>query len=154
MAGEMGWSVVAAWANAFGSTDLNSLGSGSNKMSTLTDPQYQNTGSGLFIQFEAFMGGSMTTTAGAALIVSAVPRMSDGTNWPTDLTGGNGVPIGNYPTAALQFYVGAANPHRQVSDIVPLPPGYYRFNALNRLGASMPSSGNMIRFQILTQAVS
>jgi hypothetical protein len=151
---DFSWYEVATWADAFGSSDLNSLGSGSNKMSTVADPQYQNTGSGLFIQFEATMGGTMTTTAGAALIVSAVPRMSNGSNWPSDLTNNNGVPVGNYPTVAMQFYVGAINPHRQQSVIVPIPPGYYRFNALNRLGAAMPSSGNMIRFRILTQRIS
>jgi hypothetical protein len=150
---DLGWKVVVDWTDAFASGDLNSLASGSHKMSTKSDPQLEITTAGLAIEFEVYMGGSMTTTAGAALIVTAVSRMSDGTNWPTDLTNNNGVPPGNYPSAAIQFYVGTVNPHRQQTRPVPIWPGYYRFNAQNRLGNNMPSSGNMVRYRILTQTV-
>lgn len=156
---DFGWKVVIDWTDAFASGDLSSLASGGNKMSTASDPQLEinpttpTNATALMIQFAAYMGGSMTTTAGAALIVTAVPRMPDNTNWPTDLVNNNGVPPDNFPKAAIQFYVGTVNPHRQVARPVPIWPGYYRFNAQNRLGNNMPSSGNMVRYRILTQTV-
>jgi hypothetical protein len=150
---DLSWYEVTAWADCFASGDLNSLANGSRKMSTLSDPQFNNTGASTFIQFEAYSGGSITVTAGSALIVQAVSRMSDGTNWPSDLVNNNETPLLNYPYAAIQFTAATLNPHRQQSDIVPIPPGYYRFCVVNRLGVALASSGNMVRFRTLTQRI-
>jgi hypothetical protein len=152
------WSPVAlTWTACFAAADLNSLANGSQITSSLTSPHLVNdTGNpATMILFEWIAGGSMSPSGTPTIIAGAVPLLSDGTNYAGGTDGATTAqhyPWFQYPHAAIPLRVMTVQ-DRQVAGPVPIWPGRYRFFAINRSGVSLPGSGNMIRYALLSGAI-
>lgn len=153
------WSPVAlTWNVCFAAADLNSLANGSQITSSLSSPHLTNdTGNpATMILFEFIPGSSFTPGNNATIIAGCVPLLSDGTNYASGTDGATAsqhYPWFQYPSAAITLRTGVTAVERQMAGPVPIWPGRYRFFAINRSGAALPSSANQIRYALLSGAI-
>lgn len=148
------WS-AEAWADAM-TTDLNSLANNGQITKTSATLDNETGAPYTLIEFEFTAGGSIAATSGALIIAGLVPLMSDGSNYPTGTDGtttANHYQRVNYPHCAISFQATTVNPFRQKGGPIPLPPGTFRFFAVNFLGAAFPASGNVLRYRRLRGSV-
>lgn len=143
-AGSGAYSVsVANWLT----TELNALGASSaNTLSTL-GAAFQNTNSMVYADIEFVAGGTFTPTAGAFIELWLL-RSLDGTNYPD---GSATVAPGRPPDATISVRAGTTITPRSDYPGLILPPGFYKPIARNQTNATLPATGNLIRFAMYTE---
>lgn len=87
-------------------------------------------------------------SAGGLLAFYLLPRSADGTTYPNSA---NGTGAANYPgisywKASITFRQ-ATLAHVGVSEVFPIPPGYFLFYVANRTGAALPGSATNMTCQ-------
>jgi hypothetical protein len=129
-------------------TELNSLAASSgNTLSTL-GPAVQNTNGMLFADLEFVAGGNFTPIAPAFIEVWALRSLDGGSNYED---GSSTVAPGRPRDIAIQVRAGTTITPRAGAGVrLELPPGYYKFIARNQTGATLPSSGNLLRAALYT----
>ena len=130
---------VANWLT----TELNALASSTgNTLSTL-GAAFQNTGGWIYADIEFLAGGTFTPTAGAFLEVWLLRSLDGGTSYED---GSATVAPGRLPDATIPVRAGTTiTPRAGMSGII-MPPGFYKPILRNTTGASLPATGNLLRF--------
>jgi hypothetical protein len=148
------WATPGAWAAGFGSSDMNSLANGSTAFSSLTAPQIDTTSSlELYVQFE-FVGGSISPSGPADVVVFAMPRDSANAAY---VDGEASATVANQPIwmqiphAVLGLRTKAASTQLVVGAPLLLPPNRYQLGLLNRSGVALASSGNQVNWRLLSE---
>ncbi len=146
------WSAPTAWADAFGSTNLDALAANSVKISTTTIDTRATREFG--IMFEFTTTSTMSPTGAADVVVMLLPVSSDGTNY---VDGEDGTTVANQPVfvnvphEVLGLRIKATSAQRVISQMIPVPPGLYKAALLNRSGVPLPATGNMVKYSLVSQ---
>lgn len=147
---------AGSWAAAFGSSDLNSLANGSTAHSSLTAPQIDTTSTKeLYFQAE-FVGGSISPTGAADVVVYLLPRDSADAAYvdgEATATAANQPIWMQYPHVIIGLRTKAATAQLAMSGMCVLPPGKYQVGLLNRAGVALASSGNQVNIRLITEAM-
>ena len=145
-----------AWNTMFGASDLNSLANGSFAFSTSpSDPQIDTSTSKEFYFQAEFVGGSISPTNAADVVVALVPRNAQDSAYSD---GEAGATVANhplwvqYPHVCIALRTKAASAQSAMSGLSLLPPGKYKVGLLNRAGVALASSGNQVRIRLLTES--
>jgi hypothetical protein len=151
MASNFLWGDYASSATNWLSTELNSLANSSgNVLSTLGasfNNGFSNSAGYIYADVEFFAGANYTPTAGGFIELWLL-RSIDGTNFDD---GSATIAPGRLPDVVIPVRAGASIRPRAVVAGVILPPGLYKPIARNQTGATLPASGNTIRFRPYTQ---
>lgn len=154
MASTFKWATPGAWAAGFAAADLNSCANGTTVLSTTSAPQVNNSSTlELYVQFE-FVGGSISPSGPADVVVFLLPLDSTGVNY---MDGEATATVANqpiwmqYPHAVIGLRTKAASTQLDMSGAVLLPPGQYKIGLLNRAGVSLAASGNQVNVRLLTE---
>lgn len=144
-AGSGAYSVsVANWLT----TELNSLAASSgNTLSTL-GAAFQNTNSMLYADVEFLAGGTLTPTAGAFVELWLLRSLDGGSTYED---GSATVAPGRPADLFISVRAGTTITPRAGGSGIILPPGFYKPIARNQVGATLPASGNLIRFAMYTE---
>lgn len=146
----------ATWTNGFGATDLNSLANGSQKTSTLTAPQIDNSTAGqLYVQFEVVLA-ALSPTAGASVIVVLIPETRTSGAYVAGTDGATvetQVRWQNYPYAIVALTQGASAAQTQRSVRVEVLNERYKVALINRAGTALAASGNQVAWRLVTENV-
>jgi hypothetical protein len=156
MASTFKWATPGAWAVAFGAADLNSLANGTTALSSLGAPQINNSTSlEYYAQFE-FVGGSISPSGPADVVVFLLPIDSAGAAYMDGEATGTvaNQPIWlQYPHAIIGLRTKATSAQLAQSGPAPtlIPPGQYKVGVLNRAGVALAASGNQVNWRLLTE---
>lgn len=135
---------VANWLT----TELNALGnSNANTLSTL-GAAFQNTNARIFADVEFVAGGTFTPVAGGFIEVWLLRSLDGGTNYED---GSASAAPGRPADLIIPVRAGTTITPRAGVQGVALPPGFYKPLARNQTGASLPASGNIVRFAMYTE---
>lgn len=135
---------VANWLT----TELNALGNSSgNTLSTL-GAAFQNTNARVFADVEFVAGGTYTPLAGGFIEVWMLRSLDGGTNYED---GSASVAPGRAPDIVLPVRAGTTITPRAGASGLIIPPGFYKALARNQTGATLPASGNLIRFAMYSE---
>ena len=145
------WSGSGAYSLAVGNwltTELNALPASSGNVLSTLGAAFQNTGSWLYADVELVAGGTMTPVAPAFVEIWLLRSLDGGTNYPD---GSATVAPGRAPDLTLGVRAGTTITPRADASRIELPPGFYKPLLRNQCGASLPATGNLLRFAGYTQ---
>jgi hypothetical protein len=135
---------VANWLT----TELNSLASSTgNTLSTL-GAAFQNTNAMIYADIEFLAGGTLTPSAGGFVEVWLLRSLDGGTNYED---GSATVAPARPADAIISVRSGTTITPRAGASGIILPPGFYKPIARNQTGATLPASGNLVRFAMYTE---
>lgn len=130
------------------STELNSLASSAaNTLSTL-GAAFQNTTGRVYADVEFLAGGTFTPTTAAFIELWLLRSLDGGTNYED---GTAAIAPGRAPDLVIPVRTGTTITPRGGGSGLILPPGFYKPIARNQTGATLPASGNIIRFAAYSQ---
>lgn len=129
-------------------TELNALAnSAGNTLSTLGGA-FQNTAGLILVDIEFLSGGTFTPTAGGFLEVWLLRSLDGGTSYED---GSATIAPGRPADAKIAVRAGTTITPRAGLSGVQLPPGFYKPILRNQTGASLPATGNLLRFAAYTE---
>ncbi len=136
---------VANWLT----TELNSLASsgGGNTLSTLGQP-FQNTTGRIFADVEFLAGGAFSPGSGSFLELWLLRSLDGGSTY--EIGSASQAP-GRSPDIVIPVPAGSSITPRSGASGLILPPAYYKPILRNQTNATLPSSGNLIRFTMYSQ---
>lgn len=130
-------------------TELNSLGSSTgNTLSTL-GAAFQNTNARIYADVEFLAGGTFSPNSAGAFIELWMLRSLDGGSTYED--GGAAVAPGRAADIIIPVRTGTTITPRSGAAGLILPPGFYKPIARNQTAATLPASGNLIRFAMYSE---
>lgn len=145
------WSGSGAYSVAVANlltTELNALvASAANTLSTL-GAAFQNTNAMLYADVEFLAGGTFTPTAGAFLELWLLRSLDGGTSYED---GSASAAPGRSADAVISVRAGTTITPRAGAAGIVLPPGFYKPIVRNQTGATLPATGNLIRFAMYTE---
>ena len=155
MASTFKWATPGSWSAGFGSSDLNSLANATTALSSLTEPQIDTTSSlELYVQFE-FVGGSISPSGPADVVVFLIPRDSANAAYIDGEATGTAAnqPIWmQMPHSVLGLRTKASSTQLVMGLPILLPPNRWKIGMMNRAGVSLAASGNQVNWRLLTEA--
>lgn len=127
-------------------TELNSLATGSG---SAAGPAIDNTSNKYQVgRLELkIASNSLAFTAASFVKVFFIPRMSDGTNYPTYTSGASyKLAEGNYLAGIININPAtqSSNVVYEILDYVNIPQGFYKSILVSAAGVTLPSSGNTL----------
>jgi hypothetical protein len=148
---------AGSWVAGFGTSDLNSLANGSTAHSSLTAPQIDTTSTKEpYFQAE-FVGGSISPTGAADVVVYFIPRNSADSAYSdgeASATAANQPIWAQYPHVVIALRTKATSAQSAMSALSGIiPPGKYQVGVLNRAGVALASSGNQVNIRLVTEAM-
>lgn len=129
-------------------TELNSLASSAgNTLSTL-GAAFQNTGAWVYADVEFVPGGTFSPTAGGFLELWLLRSIDGGSNYDY----GNASAAPGRPADVIIPVAGGTTitPRSQLPGLV-MPPSFFKALVRNQTGATLPASGNLIRYSLYTE---
>jgi len=129
-------------------TELNSLAASSGNTLSTIGAAFQNTNAMIYADVEFVAGGTLTPTAGAFVELWLLRSLDGGSNYED---GSSSVAPGRPPDATISVRAGTTITPRAGYPGLILPPGFYKPILRNQVGATLPSSGNLVRFTMYTE---
>lgn len=129
-------------------TQLNALASSTgNTLSTLGGA-FQNTTGRIYADVEFAAGGTFSPTAGGFIELWFLRSLDGGSNYED---GSASVAPGRAPDIVIPVEAGTTITPRNGASGLILPPAFYKPLARNQTGATLPASGNIIRFALYSE---
>lgn len=129
-------------------TQLNSLASSNaNTLSTLGSA-FQNTAARVYADVEFVAGGTFSPTAGGFVELWFLRSLDGGSSYED---GSASIAPGRAPDIVIPVRGGTTiTPQAGASGLI-LPPGFFKPIARNQTGATLPSSGNIVRYALYSE---
>ncbi len=124
-------------------TELNALAASSGNVLTAASAAIQNTVGYIYADIEFIAGGTYTPTANGFIEVWLLLSLNGGTNYED---GSAVIAPGRFSDFQLAIRAGTTITPRSIVRGVVLPPAFYKVIARNQTGATLPATGNILRF--------
>jgi len=129
------------------STQLNTLANSSANTLSTAGSAIQNTNGYLYADVEFVAGSTYTPTAGGFIELWLLRSIDGGSNYED---GSSSIAPARPADIVIPVRGGTTITPRSGAPGLLLPPGFYEPIARNQTGASLPSSGNIIRWSLYT----
>lgn len=126
-------------------TQLNAL---ANATMSAAGSAIQNTGGLIYADVEFVAGSAYSPTTGGYIELWLLNSLDGGVNYPD---GGTGIAPGKPADITIAIRSGTSITPRANERGLILPPGFYKPVARNNTGATLPATGNIIRYSLYTE---
>ncbi len=124
-------------------TELNALAVSSGNVLTAASAAVQNTLSYIYADVEFVAGSTYTPTANGFLEVWFLISTNGGTNYED---GSATVAPGRFSDFQIPIRAGTTITPRAITRGILIPPSFYKVIVRNQTGATLPATGNLLRF--------
>jgi len=137
------WATPESVENIFVSTELDSLGSGSNKITTSALSNDGVNEKFMYADFTLYLAEQASARSAGARVDLYILPASDGTNYPY---GGDSLdPASNHWVASFLFDAAVTARYTTVRGVL-LPPFNFHVLVVNETGQALASSGNTLKY--------
>ncbi len=129
-------------------TELNALANSTGNVLSAAGAAVQNTGALIYCDVEFIAGSTFTPLANGFIEVWFLLSINSGTNYED---GSATVAPGRFSDFQIPIRAGTTITPRAITRGIILPPSFYKPIVRNQTGATLPATGNILRFAVYTE---